>query len=63
MNSLMIRRLIVEALLEVAPEINEAKIDAEAELREEYDIDSMDFLNFIIALKKQLRRKHSRAGL
>jgi len=51
MSSLTIRRLIIEALLEVAPEIDEVKIDADAELREECDIDSMDFLNFITALK------------
>lgn len=51
MNSKRIRRLIIDALLEVAPEINEAEIDADADLRDQCDIDSMDFLNFITALK------------
>ena len=51
MNSSAIHRLIIEALLEVAPEIKEDEIDADADLREECDIDSMDFLDFITALK------------
>ncbi len=52
MNLQSVRHLIIEALLEVAPEINADDIDADAELREAFDIDSMDYLNFIAALKR-----------
>jgi len=52
MNITAIRKMIVAAILEVAPEINESEIDADAELREQCDIDSMDFLNVITVLKK-----------
>ena len=51
MNVMTIRRLIIDSITEVAPEINDEEIDADADLREVCDIDSMDFLNFITALK------------
>jgi acyl carrier protein len=34
----------------VAPELDAATIDLQADLQEEYDLDSMDFLNFVIGL-------------
>jgi acyl carrier protein len=49
-----IRATIITALARVAPEIDAAAIDADAPLRRTYDLDSMDFLNFIIALHKTL---------
>lgn len=47
-----IRSMIINAILEVAPEIDEAAVDSDADWREECDIDSMDFLNVLTALKK-----------
>ena len=44
--------LIITAIQGVAPELTIDDIDADADLREECDLDSMDFLNVIIALKK-----------
>ncbi len=38
----------------VAPGCAPEKADPDAELQDELDIDSMDFLNFIIALHKSL---------
>jgi acyl carrier protein len=49
-----IRRTVVTALARVAPEIDLAAIDANAPIRRTYDLDSMDFLNFIIALHRTL---------
>jgi acyl carrier protein len=45
-----IRRGVVAALLEVAPEIEPAKLDPKADLRSSFDLDSMDFLNFVIGV-------------
>ena len=49
-----IRAAIVEELGNIAPEADLAAIDPAADLREALDIDSMDFLNFVIALHRRL---------
>lgn len=42
------------ALTRVAPEIDAAALDPDAPFRRECDLDSMDYLNFIVALHKTL---------
>jgi acyl carrier protein len=50
-----IRRAIIEGLGNIAPETDPASIAADADVREALDIDSMDFLNFVIALHQTLK--------
>jgi acyl carrier protein len=45
-----IATLVRGALASVAPESENQTIDPEADFRDQFDIDSMDFLNFVIAL-------------
>ena len=45
-----LKRIVVEALTRVAPEIDPASIEATTEFRDQLDLDSMDFLNFVLAL-------------
>ena len=40
-------------LRRIAPDIEVAEIDKDGDLREEFDIDSMDFLNLVTALNKR----------
>ena len=47
------RQVVISALTEVAPEIDPTAIDPDAELVEQLDIDSMDFLNVIVAIHDQ----------
>ena len=49
-----IRALLVKHLGRIAPEIPVDDIDRSADLREEFDIDSMDFMTLITALGKEL---------
>ena len=49
-----VRRAVIDALTGVAPEIDAAAIDSDASLRRAYDLDSMDYLHFIIALHAKL---------
>ncbi len=49
-----IRKVLQEELGNIAPEMDIAKLDATADLREALDIDSIDFLNFVTALHKRL---------
>jgi acyl carrier protein len=44
--------IVRQALAKVAPETAKADIPADAPLREECDLDSMDFLNFVIGIHK-----------
>jgi acyl carrier protein len=49
-----IRTTVLEALTSVAPEIDPQSLQAERAFRQEFDLDSMDFLNFVIALHAKL---------
>lgn len=49
-----IRAVLHEELNNIAPEADLAALDATADLREALDIDSMDFLNFVIAVNRRL---------
>jgi len=49
-----VRQAVFEALSAVAPEADLANLNPEAGLRETLDLDSMDFLNFLVALHKSL---------
>lgn len=48
-----LREVVIRALTEVAPEIDPAAIDPDADLAEQLDIDSMDFLNVVVAIHEQ----------
>ena len=49
-----IRDLLMKHLGRIAPDISFDDVDPGADLREEYDIDSMDFMTLITALGKEL---------
>jgi acyl carrier protein len=53
MTEAEIRKLVYEILSDIAPETDPALLSGERDIREGLDIDSMDFLNFIIALSKR----------
>lgn len=44
---------LAEELHRLAPDITLSDIDRTADLREQFDIDSMDFLNLVTALSKR----------
>jgi acyl carrier protein len=54
MNEVAIRNAVVDALRSVAPESDPTSLDETARLRDELDLDSMDFLNFVIAVHTSL---------
>jgi acyl carrier protein len=49
-----IKKAIVAALTSVAPEIDPASIRPGVNFRDQLDLDSMDFLNFVLALHDRL---------
>ena len=54
MKDLEIRKAVQEELNNIAPEVDLATIDPAGDLREAFDIDSMDFLNLITAIHHRL---------
>jgi acyl carrier protein len=44
--------IVLKALAEVAPEAGAAPLRADVPLRDQVDLDSFDFLNFVIAIHK-----------
>ena len=50
MSTDVIRGQILDALAEVAPEADPDRLRGDVALRDQLDIDSMDFLNFLIGV-------------
>lgn len=55
MNKDELRALILKSLRSVAPELDEATLDPTENFRDQLDIDSMDFLNYVIGLHDALK--------
>jgi acyl carrier protein len=54
MNDSEIRAVLCEELGNIAPEMDPSTLAGSADVREALDIDSMDLLNFIIAVHRRL---------
>jgi acyl carrier protein len=50
-----LRETVVSTLRTIAPEVEESDLLADRPLREQVDLDSMDWLNFLIGLHQALR--------
>jgi acyl carrier protein len=49
-----IKTTIIDALRRIAPEIDPASIETTTSFRDQLDLDSMDFLNFVLTLHDRL---------
>ena len=52
-----LKRYVLDALAETAPEANADALDPAVSFRDQFEIDSVDFLNFILNLEKRLNLK------
>ena len=50
-----IRAVVLDTLKTIAPEIDAGKLQPDRPLRTQVELDSMDSLNFVIALQERLR--------
>ena len=50
-----IRQIVVRVLRDVAPEIQSEAIDPTVNLRDTFDLDSVDFMNFVVGLHTALK--------
>lgn len=53
-SSAELHDIVLDALLDVAPDLDRADLGPEVDLRQDLDIDSMDYLNFIVRLHERL---------
>ncbi len=50
-----IKQAVHQALTEIAPEADSTRIEPDTSFHEQFGLDSMDYVNFVTALAKQLR--------
>ena len=55
MNQVAIHDIVVATLRMIAPEVEESELIADRPLRDQVDLDSMDWLNFLIGLHNALQ--------
>ncbi len=56
MNAEQARETVFTVLRQITPEADLAELEPDVEFREQLDIDSMDFLNFVVGI-------HERTGI
>lgn len=54
MNTDEIKKIIIEQILEIAPEISEDEIDDNKNIQRSLELDSFDFLKILTALNEKL---------
>jgi acyl carrier protein len=54
-NETEIRTRVVGVIKSVAPELEESELRADRPLRDQIDLDSMDWLNVLVALHEKLK--------
>lgn len=54
MSDEALRAVIVDCLLGVAPEADAARLDSHRSFHDQLDIDSVDYLNYILAIEERL---------
>ena len=52
-----IKATALEALSDIAPEVDTGKLDEKINFRDQFDMDSVDYLNFVLTLEKKLAIK------
>ena len=55
MDDTELRTLVIATLKGIAPEVEEAELRPERPLRQQVDLDSMDWLNFLVGLAGKLK--------
>lgn len=57
MNRNEIRALVIQELRRIAPELEEGDLREDRPLRDQVDLDSMDWLNFLVALHERVGKE------
>ena len=52
MNQEQARKVIFDVLGDIAPEVDESRVDDDHDLTEQLDLDSMDYLNWMVGINE-----------
>jgi len=55
MDRAELKRAVLAELKRIAPELEEGELKPDRPLRDQVDLDSMDWLNFLVALHERLK--------
>ena len=55
MDKTEVRKVVLQELRRIAPEVEEGELKPDRLLRDQVDLDSMDWLNFLVALHERLK--------
>lgn len=50
-----IKAIVMKTLYDIAPELEDQTIDSHVNFRDQFDFDSVDFLDFAISLQEKMR--------
>jgi acyl carrier protein len=50
-----IKNCVLRKLTDIAPDVDTSTLEPATNFRDQFDFDSMDFLNFVIAVYKELK--------
>jgi acyl carrier protein len=54
MDENSLRGQVIASLIEVAPDVDQSALDPDINFRDQFEIDSVDFLEFVLNLEKKL---------
>lgn len=54
MNRDALRRQVLGSLVQAAPDVDATRLDPDRSFRDQWEVDSLDFLNFILELERRL---------
>ena len=54
MEETSVRQHIIDALLKVAPEVDPNTLDPDSNFRDQFELDSVDFLGIVLDLEKRM---------
>jgi acyl carrier protein len=54
MDENSLRGQVIESLIKVAPDVDQGALDPDINFRDQFEIDSVDFLEFVLNLEKKL---------
>jgi acyl carrier protein len=60
-NANELTQQILQVLVEVAPDVDTGALDPDKSFRDQFEIDSLDFLNFVLTLQEKLGVKIAEA--
>ena len=57
MSEETLQQTVIDALTGIAPEVDPSALDPDINFRDQFELDSVDYLNFVLELERRLELK------